>query len=76
MSFTGPSLAPQRRCQNIVLDSILGFLRGAGEDIGGEAAIKSMLREDYHYFCGVPTPTLPLGLRGGVPASAGAVNLA
>ena len=55
----------------------MGFLRGPA-DVGtsGESQIRETLREAHHYAGGGPTPTLPLGLKAGVPASAGAVNLA
>ena len=76
MFFQGPASAPQRRVQATVLDCSLRFLRGAGSDVGGESAIREMLREGHHYSGGGPTPTLPLGLKAGVPDSAGAVDLA
>ena len=72
--FLGTISAPQKRCQTVVMDAVSRFLRGLS-GASGEVPIRSLLREDHFYSGGGPTPTLPLGLRAGVPPRAGTVDL-
>ena len=70
----GVPTRPQRRIQDHVMGVASGFLRNAG-CVGGEAAIRDLLRETDSYSA-ASTQALPLGLRSGAPASAGSVDLA